>query len=83
MRRGEFRLAMANEFTPHCLALASVIGVMLVILVFAFFIVPMLIIVFVPNPLLINDYTSKNPNVISLIISLAILGVLALICAKL
>ena len=74
---------MANELAPHCLAMASAIGVMLVILVFAFFIVPMLIIVFMPNPLLIKDYTSKIPNVVSLIISLVILGVLALICAKL
>jgi len=83
MRRsvGKFRLAAASEFAPHCLAMAGAVGAVLMILVFAFFITT-LIVMIMPNPLLIS-YMSMIPNVISLIISLAILGVLALICAKL
>jgi hypothetical protein len=79
----KLRLAVANEFTPHCSAMAGAVGVILMILVFAFFFIPMLIIMINPNPLLIKDYESAASKAAPLIVGLMISGAVAYICAKL
>ncbi len=64
-----------------CYALADAASMILMILVFAFFIFPLFITIFIPHPQLIEDYRESLAKVQPLFINLIAIIVLSSICA--
>ncbi len=64
-----------------CYALAGAASMILMILVFAFFIFPLFIIIFIPHPQLIEDYRESLEKVQPLFVNLIAIIVLSSICA--
>jgi hypothetical protein len=67
--------------SEHCLAVANAAATILAILMFAFFVVPLFFITFVPNPQLIADYKSALTKAQDVFVTLVLIIALSLICA--